>query len=464
MSNFKYKLAPGTLVVAEHGALKIVTPRIEIRIGDCARGVVAALQTIQETAATEASLIKTVVEQVGENALPGLYLAISELEEELLLYRTTEADGTPLGSLVPISKRFRFQDRTFDPNHTFVLSRFTFAHAGSDGWTLESPLCHCRVVFADWRGPALLQRIAKPFRLADLRFPPISDEAAESAAALLLNAGMLEGDPEYLRVWEFHDLLFHSRSRLGRHDNDYGRIFRFPELRGNAVKPAMSREHIALPKPDIADLTIRDIPFTKAIENRRSNRFHGEHPLTLRELGEFLFRTARIRETVPAKEGELTRRPYPGAGAAYELEIYPVIDKCQDVPAGIYHYCPSSHRLEHLLVDRESLARLLQSAGRILNADRPQILLVVTARFPRLMWRYASIGYSLILKNVGGLFQTMYLVASAMGIAACALGGGDSDLFADATGLEYLEESSVGEFAIGRPRNTRPDSRQGLQP
>jgi SagB-type dehydrogenase family enzyme len=57
--------------------------------------------------------------------------------------------------------------------------------------------------------------------------------------------------------------------------------------------------------------------------------------------------------------------------------------------------------------------------------------------------------YALVLKHVGVLCQTMYLVATAMGLAPCALGTGDSDLFAYATGLDYVAESSVGEFALG---------------
>ena len=57
--------------------------------------------------------------------------------------------------------------------------------------------------------------------------------------------------------------------------------------------------------------------------------------------------------------------------------------------------------------------------------------------------------YALVLKNVGVLYQTMYLTASAMGLAACGIGGGHSDLFGSAASLNYFAESSVGEFAIG---------------
>jgi SagB-type dehydrogenase family enzyme len=57
--------------------------------------------------------------------------------------------------------------------------------------------------------------------------------------------------------------------------------------------------------------------------------------------------------------------------------------------------------------------------------------------------------YAATLKNVGVLYQTMYLVATAMGLAPCALGNGDSMLFAEATGIDPAVESSVGEFMLG---------------
>ena len=43
-------------------------------------------------------------------------------------------------------------------------------------------------------------------------------------------------------------------------------------------------------------------------------------------------------------------------------------------------------------------------------------------------------------------------VATAMDLAPCALGGGDSDLFTRAAGLDYYTETSVGEFLLGSKR------------
>ena len=53
------------------------------------------------------------------------------------------------------------------------------------------------------------------------------------------------------------------------------------------------------------------------------------------------------------------------------------------------------------------------------------------------------------LRHTGVLYQTMYLVATSMGLAGCALGAGDTAAFASATGLALAVESPVGEFALG---------------
>src|SRR4029450_10317616 len=76
--------------------------------------------------------------------------------------------------------------------------------------------------------------------------------------------------------------------------------------------------------------------------------------------------------------------------------------------------------------------------------DTLQVLLILAARFPRVAWKYESMAYALTLKHVGVLYQTMYLAATAMGLAPCAIGGGDADLFARAAGTGPSAENSVG--------------------
>ena len=197
----------------------------------------------------------------------------------------------------------------------------------------------------------------------------------------------------------------------------------------------------------------------RVLEERRSIRDYADEPITDRQLGEFLFRTARVKGRteweVPAPGGpvrvESTTRPYPAGGGLYELEVYAVVQACRNLAPGLYHYDPDGHRLGRLAGPTPEVAALLADAARSAGIDSEglQVLLILASRFPRLAWKYASLAYALTLKHVGVVYQTMYLAATAMGLAPCALGGGDSDLFARAAGVDYYAETSVGEFLLG---------------
>jgi SagB-type dehydrogenase family enzyme len=195
-----------------------------------------------------------------------------------------------------------------------------------------------------------------------------------------------------------------------------------------------------------------EAPFTAVLEQRRSIRHYGQTPITIEQLGEFLYRTARIKKVLRTEEDnlDLSYRPYPAGGAIYELEIYPVVNKCEGLDAGLYYYHPLAHQLHKVSEKTPYVENLLTYAWMAANQQsQPQLLLAITARFQRIQWKYESLAYALILKNVGNLQQTMYLVATAMGLAPCALGGGNASLFANAAGLNSYAETTVGEFLLG---------------
>jgi SagB-type dehydrogenase family enzyme len=198
-----------------------------------------------------------------------------------------------------------------------------------------------------------------------------------------------------------------------------------------------------------------DWPLTRALEARRSLRDHAEPPITRRQLGEFLYRTAAIRSIRDDVRYPTTRRVYPSGGAAYALELYVVARRCRGLAPGLYHYGPDRHDLTPVAGMTPAVQSLVGGAAAAARSAPPHILIVMAARFLRAAWKYSSISYALILKDVGALMQTMYLTATAMGLGGCAIGGGDSDLFAKAAGTNYYDESSVGEFILGRVARTK---------
>jgi SagB-type dehydrogenase family enzyme len=115
----------------------------------------------------------------------------------------------------------------------------------------------------------------------------------------------------------------------------------------------------------------------------------------------------------------------------------------------MYFYDPAGHQLvlvNEKVADIDAMLAVAQvSAG---NSVAPDVLLTITSRFQRLGWKYSGIPYATTLKHVGVLYQTLYLVSTAMGLAPCGLGVGDLELSARVFGLDWERESSVGDFMI----------------
>ena len=329
------------------------------------------------------------------------------------------------------------------------LSRFTVVRRDGDNFLVESPLADADILVHD---SGLLRYLAEQ---AD-------DGVAIDFQGELLRAGLAVGpaDGEHgelrLAQWTPHELWFHACSRAatrGRVGDRFGATSwgqgRFVPL--PARPQSFPGARISLYRPDLGALRRNDTRLTAALEDRRSIRSYGADPLTLPQVGEFLFRCARARGVTPG-DVELVDRVYPSGGKFGELELYLVAQAVAGLEPGIYHYDSYDHCLVATGATARATRGLLADAGGLLvPPGRPPLLIVVTARFGRLMWKYEGLSYALALKHVGALYQVMYLVATAMGLAPCALGTGDSEAFCDAVGLDYLIESSVGEFALGVP-------------
>ena len=264
-------------------------------------------------------------------------------------------------------------------------------------------------------------------------------------------------------LWDFHDLLFHTRSTEGRHANPLGGAY--PHVDWIAPPPALRP---SWPGESI-DLQ-RTLPTPSETVSAAARLFRDRHsvrdyddqaPITLAELSLFLDGAARVlsrwESPLDSESGwpgarPTPRRPYPSGGSAYELEIYLAVANCAGLPRGFYHYDADAHALTSIAVASQELAAMLDAAQYAMDAaGQPQILITITSRFARLAWKYSSIAYALTLKDVGGLMQTLYLMAADMALGGCAVGTSDIDLFEKITGIPFHVEGPVGQFTLGRP-------------
>jgi SagB-type dehydrogenase family enzyme len=353
-----------------------------------------------------------------------------------------------------------------------VLSRFAYMRRRGNEMVLESPRAGALFKICDPTIAAAIAKLSAPQQIKRLRrqvdFPGVELLALLVDCRILFkidaagNSGLRpdEGD-DNLVLWDFHDLLFHARSTEGRHANPLGGVYPYAGVMAPlpAVRPSWPGDKIDLRNVSAAH-SDETSPVASLLRERHSTRvFDDQRPITLVELSRFLEGTTRVQsqgkssldlgEDSPAVE--YASRPYPSGGGSWELELYLAVDKCEGLARGFYHYDAGGHALVPIGVGTHELGALLRGAEFAMGAPAvPQILITIAARFGRTTWKYSSLAYALILKDVGVLLQTLYLMATEMGLGGCAIGTANIELFAKMTGLEFHVEGPVGQFALGR--------------
>ena len=403
--------------------------------------------------------------------------SVLERLQPLIVRSLAQKSGQPLLSVVPLTMRSRFYPVPLAAGAPFRLSVYAALRADGREYSIESPLSLHRVVLHRTAAMRLIAPLASPITPAAFTAAlSLAEPAAARVLEYLAAAGMVVGaqGPGNISVfaedldtavvgWSPVEMMFHIRSTLGRHDHNFGVTYPAGTTRPvePVVKPQASR-HIPLHTPRWEDLRRSDPPVVVAMEGRRSVRRYAGSPLTAAQLGDLLYRTARVRSLitaapggqdppdVPARGTPYSNRPYPSGGACYELELYLTVGSCTGLANGVYHYDPLGHRLEPVSADRAAADELLSAARMTAALDSPvQVLISMTARFRRLSWRYEGLAYRLVLMHVGVLMQNLYIVCAAMGLAPCALDAVDIDVAARAFGADWRTEPCVGQFLVG---------------
>jgi SagB-type dehydrogenase family enzyme len=401
-----------------------------------------------------------------------LYQVLERLAP-LIVRSLAQESGHPLLSVVPLTMNSQFRPVPLAAGIPVRMSAYATLRTDGSEYTIESPQSLQRVILHRAEAMSLIAPLAGPVTPAAFRSVLASVGPADDVLEYLAAAGMVtclgrsgdfdeDADPALLG-WSPVDLMFHARSTLGRHDNDFG--LTYPAGRPTDAEPVVKLsggESIALSRPDWDDLHASDPRLTVAMEARRSVRNYTGDLLTAAQLGELLYRSARVRslaQAVPGVQGppdaptagaEFSDRPYPSGGASFELELYVSVAHCTGLARGVYHYDPLRHRLERVDGDPDAGEELLGAARRVggLNGA-PQVLISMTARFPRVSWRYEGNAYRLVLIHVGVLMQNLYLVCTAMGLAPCALDAHSIEVAARAFGTDWRVEPCVGQFLVG---------------
>jgi SagB-type dehydrogenase family enzyme len=465
-------LRPGiALTAGEPGTILVRDPkRGDLKLADLPAPVWTVLLTLRE-----GPLVHGPSELSAEQSAR-LDTELSRLAGQRLIELSCRSEEDVLMTGILTTQLAAIDFSPVGDEHTVRLSRFAYARRWGDNLVVESPRSGARVTITHPALAGLLAALSRPATVGQVsrRVTGVPPDAAADCVRLLVRLGIagtldaggrLQEDTDDRVVQrEFHEVTAHAWSRTGLIDQATGATYPFDGTipPAPAVKPMPSATTVPLPAPDLDRLVREDPPLAEVMERRRTVRRFGDPALSIEELGEFLFRVARVRAVNPidrdaGRPYEWSNRPYPSGGGTYDLEFYLTVWACRGVPSGFYHYDPVEHSLS-LVCDRvRSVVGMLNHAYHAAGGIAvPQVLITLASRFSRLTWKYRGISYVTTLKNVGVLYQSMYLAATAMGLAPCGIGGGNSALFSEITGIDPLVESSVGEFAIGSLPTERP--------
>lgn len=216
-----------------------------------------------------------------------------------------------------------------------------------------------------------------------------------------------------------------------------------PDYRGHHLIP------LPVPRQRLAG-TVHE-----ALQERRTPPGFREETITIGTLSVLLYESVGITGHVQVEDETKFLRAYPSAGALYPVEIYLIVQACDELPPGVYYYAPELHGLRSLEgLPRDALA------GRFVDEptiERAAITVVLTGVFWRSKAKYGPRGYRYTLQESGHIAANLGIAAESLGLATVPLGGFYDDALNRLLGVDGTEEAVVYAIAIGVPQTGDSD-------
>ncbi|MHA1191307.1 MAG: SagB/ThcOx family dehydrogenase [Promethearchaeota archaeon] len=190
--------------------------------------------------------------------------------------------------------------------------------------------------------------------------------------------------------------------------------------------------HLPTPKFD------EKISFWKIIKNRQSLRKFNREPLNLEQISSLLFGMSGITR----KYTQFAFRTVPSAGGLFPIETYCIVNNVIDVDLGVYHYNIKEHVLECLKLGDYRNDAMKASLDQKMVYNSP-ITFIWTAIIERSKWKYLQRCYRYIYMDAGHVGQNFYLVAEALGLAACTIGAIYDNELNDLLEIDGIEETAI---------------------
>lgn len=153
------------------------------------------------------------------------------------------------------------------------------------------------------------------------------------------------------------------------------------------------------------------------LRRRRTVREFLRRPVPLADLARLLRTTFGVTGTYETDLlGPVAIKTSPSAGARHPVEAYVIAWNVEDLAPGVYHYDVAGDELRRLSRGDFRRAAVEAASGQDWIGGAG-FLCVMTAVFPRVLWKYQlEDAYRTLFLDAGHLAQTFCLVATALGL------------------------------------------------
>lgn len=261
------------------------------------------------------------------------------------------------------------------------------------------------------------------------------------------------------REWDEYRVafLYHEHSKFGRRKSERDFIH-IGQLRQNRELISLMTKHFKKypevtyqPLPSLLELSSSEsVSLLEAIVRRRSIREFSGKEMPFEIFARLLVFSYGITGEMPYDTGDIQYlRASPSAGALYPLEVYAVVLMVENLPRGVYHYNGKENAIGLLKEGdfKDFLVNICTEQEMIRQAS---VVFFLTAYPLRIMRKYRERGLRFIYLDAGHMAEHIYLLATAYGFGACALGGMYDREVEAFLGIDGFYETVVYAVAVGK--------------
>ena len=292
-------------------------------------------------------------------------------------------------------------------------------------------------------------------------FAGYGPRSVRSAISQLLKHGMLvrKDSPEAVQdsriAEEWSDWLpegsFHFSTKDAPYiDRSGWSLDRLKSIMPTTPQPKFVKTVRGVAKVQLPAGPSSDSEFLRVLMTRKTHRRFSDKKLKLEAVSQLLSLVWGVKGYLYSPRfGKLFHKTSPSGGARHPGEVYLMALHVEGLRPGLYHYQPATHQLEVISTNASREKAWLYCARQhfVRNAAA---LFLMTAIFPRTMWKYQHArAYRVVLLDAGHLCQTFCLVATWLGLAPFCTAALKDTLIEHDLGIDGIRESVLYVAGVG---------------